>query len=118
MKEFRKARIQREVAEILATIDQTQQPPQTTTLTIRRRLRFHPRHIGLAFLFCLLTVLMIQNFAMEGEGLETAYQNPYQFTPVAYPESRVDFGNAAFPELPEIELIYIPNFKPETKVSI
>jgi hypothetical protein len=117
MKEFRKTRIQREIAEILSTIDQPWQSPQIAPPS---GYHFHPEQlIGLAFLFCVLGVLMGYGVSVR-PAEETGSLSPYQFMPINYLENqpRSEFRETAFPELPEIEVIYIPDFKQETKIAI
>lgn len=116
MKEFRKARIQREIAEILGTIDQTRKAPQITPPI---GLHFQPEQlIGLAFLFCMIGVLMGYGVSMRPVE-ENGPLTPYQFMPINYLEyqPKSEFSGSAFPELPEIEFIFVPNLKPEIKGS-
>jgi hypothetical protein len=117
MKEFRKARIQREIAEILGTIDQTRQAPRVNP---PMGLHFQPEQlIGLAFLFCMIGVLMGYGVSMRPVE-ENGPLTPYRFMPINYLEyqPRSEFGDTAFPELPEIEVIYVPNINSETKIVI
>src|SRR5688572_17853816 len=103
MKEFRKARIQREIAEILGTSDQTRQAPQVTP---PGGYHFQPEQlVGLAFLFSMIGVLMgygVSVRPVEVNGPIT----PYQFMPINYLEYQPmpQFNDLALPKLPEIEV--------------
>jgi hypothetical protein len=118
MKEFRKTRIQREIAEILSTIDQPRQSPQIPPPS---GYHFHPEQlIGLAFLFCTIGVLMGYGVSMR-PAEENGPLTPYQFMPINYLEYEPAsaLSGSAFPELPEIEVIYVPNsVQSENPVSL
>lgn len=102
MQEFRKVRIQREIAELLSDSDPLPQVLPGST-------NFRGRYIGVAFLFMILGVLMGQSIAMK--AMETGSWETYQFAAKSYPEPQrvAHFDGRAFPELPEIEIIYVPN---------
>jgi hypothetical protein len=107
MKEFRKARIQREIAEILGTIDQTRQAPQVNPPIGHH---FTPNQlVGLAFLFSVIGILMGYGVSVRPME-ETGSLSPYQFMSINYLEYQPvsEFSSSAFPELPEIEFIYVP----------
>lgn len=110
MQEFRKARIQREIAEILSGTDQLPQALPGPTNP-------QGRYIGVAFLFMILGVLMGQSVAMK--AMETDSEGSYEYIRLGYPEFQpVGLTETAFPELPEIEIIYDPNVKSEARVAI
>lgn len=110
MQEFRKARIQREIAELLSDTDPLPQ-------ALPEPINFRGTYIGVAFLFMILGVLMGQSVAMK--AMESDSLSPYKFVRLGYPESQpVSLTETAFPELPEIEIIYDPNFKSGAKIAI
>jgi hypothetical protein len=104
MKEFRKMRIQREISELLSTFDPAQQPLQLTPI----QRPFHPRHTVLALLFGILGVLMGQGVTLKAINADTFSRDQFAVSD-SDQQLMPGLSDAVFPELPEIEAIYVPN---------
>lgn len=103
MKEFRKMRIQREISEILSTFDPMRQPLQA--IPIQRP--FHPRHTALALLFGVMGMLMGQGVTLKAINADTLSRNQFAVSD-SDQQLMPGLSDVVFPELPDIEIIYVP----------